>query len=241
MDIFNTSLASVVLCKTISEPTLQLTRFKVLPTNKLWLSVIEQFGQPFKLVFSGKPSLVINKNGIDVKELKRNNLDVEDLIGALRCSGYYSLEQIAYAIFEANGNLSVMPYNDCDNTPTLPLLLVNCGKTIKNNLQTLKLGQDFMAKILKENNLAMQGEMCRTWKKSERIKKSLRKQNAILWRQKIEYIDRIKKALSLLSGFSGCQLCEHTQELAIKVEDILNGEEDEQWNKRFITNDKEHY
>ena len=83
-------------------------------------------------------------------------------------------------------------------------------------------------KILKENNLAMQGEMCRTWKKSERIKKSLRKQNAILWRQKIEYIDRIKKALSLLSGFSGCQLCEHTQELAIKVEDILNGEEDEQ-------------
>ena len=34
------------------------------------ISVIEQFGQPFKLVFSGKPSLVINKNGIDVAELK---------------------------------------------------------------------------------------------------------------------------------------------------------------------------
>ena len=117
------------------------------------ISVIEQFGQPFKLVFSGKPSLVINKNGIDVKELKRNNLDVEDLIGALRCSGYYSLEQVAYAIFEANGNLSVMPYKDSNDSPTLPLLLVNCGKTIKNNLQTLKLGQDFMDNLLKENNI----------------------------------------------------------------------------------------
>ena len=83
-------------------------------------------------------------------------------------------------------------------------------------------------KILKENNLAMQGEMCRTWKRSERIKKSLRKQNSILWRQKLVLIDRIKEVQSLLSYYSSCQVCEHTQDLAIKIEDILNGDADEQ-------------
>jgi len=117
------------------------------------ISVIEQFAQPLKLVFSGKPSLVINKNGIDVVELKRNNLDVEDLIGALRCSGYYSFEQVAYAIFEANGNLSVMPSNSKTNEPTLPLLLVNCGKIIKNNYKLLNLNEDFNENLLKTHKI----------------------------------------------------------------------------------------
>lgn len=117
------------------------------------ISVIEQLGQPFKLVFSGKPSLVINKNGIDVVELKRNNLDVEDLIGALRCEGYYSFEQVAYAIFEANGNLSVMPSNNKTIEPTLPLLIINCGKLIKNNIKMLKLGQEFFKELIKEYKL----------------------------------------------------------------------------------------
>lgn len=118
------------------------------------ISVLEQFGQGFKKVFSGKPSLVINKNGIDVKELKRNNLDVEDLIGAMRGAGYYSFDQVAYAIFEANGNLSVMP-SDCQKSePNLPVLLINCGRIISNNYTLLKLTKDFNKSILKEHNIS---------------------------------------------------------------------------------------
>ena len=117
------------------------------------ISVLEQFGQGFKKVFSGKPSLVINKNGIDVKELKRNNLDVEDLIGAMRTAGYYSFEQVAYAIFEANGNLSVMPSNSEQTCPSLPILLINCGRMIKNNYSMLKLDGEFNKKIFKENKI----------------------------------------------------------------------------------------
>ena len=118
------------------------------------ISVLEQFGQIFKKVFSGKPSLVINKNGIDVRELKRNNLDVEDLISAMRTAGYYSFEQIAYAIFEANGNLSVMPSSYKQECPSLPVLLINCGRMIKNNYSMLKLSPEFNKKLLKDNNIS---------------------------------------------------------------------------------------
>ena len=37
-----------------------------------------------KVVLSGAPSIVLNKNGIDDTQLKKNNLDVSDLIESLR-------------------------------------------------------------------------------------------------------------------------------------------------------------
>ncbi len=60
------------------------------------LSVIEQSGQLAKRIISGKPSLVLNKNGVDFTELRRNNMDVEDLIESMRSAGYYSLDDLDY-------------------------------------------------------------------------------------------------------------------------------------------------
>ena len=57
-------------------------------------SVLEQQGVFFKRVISGKPSLVINKDGIDLKELKKNNMGVEDLIESMRALGYFSLDDL---------------------------------------------------------------------------------------------------------------------------------------------------
>ncbi len=45
--------------------------------------------------------------------------------------------------------------------------------------------------------------------------------NGMLRQENKELHNKIDKAIELLSHFSGCQVCEHTQELAIKVEEIL--------------------
>ena len=63
------------------------------------MSILEQSGNFAKGVISGKPSIVINKNGVDMKELKRNNMGVDDLIESMRAAGYFSLEDLDYAIF----------------------------------------------------------------------------------------------------------------------------------------------
>ena len=55
--------------------------------------------KPLKSLISGKPSLVINKDGIDDYQLKKNNLDVSDLIESLRNAGYFSLDSIDYALY----------------------------------------------------------------------------------------------------------------------------------------------
>lgn len=116
------------------------------------LSVIEQSGQFAKRIISGKPSLVLNKNGVDFTELRRNNMDVEDLIESMRSAGYYSLDDLDYAIFESNGKLSAKEKTDYDKRKTsLPVLIVGEGKVVRKNLSLIGKDEEWLKKVIKSN------------------------------------------------------------------------------------------
>ena len=101
-------------------------------------SVLEKSGRLFKRVISGKPSIVINSMGVDICELKKNNLGVDDLIESMRSLGYFSFDQLSYAIFESNGKLSALesPTAKIDN-PSIPVLLIESGKIDNDNVKVL--------------------------------------------------------------------------------------------------------
>ncbi len=102
------------------------------------LSLLDRSGRILKRVISGKPSIVLNKDGVDFNELRKNNMDVEDLIESMRSAGYFSLDDLDYAIFESNGKLSAMEKKTERETRTsLPVLLVCEGKAIHNNLELI--------------------------------------------------------------------------------------------------------
>jgi uncharacterized membrane protein YcaP (DUF421 family) len=101
-------------------------------------TLIEKSGDLAKKVLSGKPSIVINSNGVDLVELRSNNLGVDDLIESMRALGYFHLDQVDYAIFESNGKLSALENKNPAECSSLPLLVVNEGKIIKRNLKFLQ-------------------------------------------------------------------------------------------------------
>ncbi len=110
--------------------------------------------KPVKALISGKPSLVINKNGIDDYQLKRNNLDVSDLIESLRSAGYFSLDSVDYALYEANGTFSALPkqgYEEQQNS--LPLLIVDNGKFDEKNVAFTKLPRSFFEQIMRNRGI----------------------------------------------------------------------------------------
>ena len=110
--------------------------------------------KPIKSFISGKPSVVINKNGIDDYQLKRNNLDVSDLIESLRSAGYFSLDAIDYALYEANGTFSALPKQDYEQMQTsLPIVIIDNGKFDQKNLEITGLDQSFFEQILKEQKI----------------------------------------------------------------------------------------
>ena len=108
-----------------------------------------------KTAIGGKPSVVINKNGIDISQLRRNNLDVSDLIESMRTAGYFSLDEVAYALYEANGQFSAMPREDAakENKVSLPMLIIDDGKYDAKNLSLTKTDRAFFDAVLQQQNI----------------------------------------------------------------------------------------
>ena len=105
-----------------------------------------------KTVLSGSPSIVLNKNGIDDTQLKKNNLDVSDLIESLRSEGYFSLDAVEYALYEAEGNFSALPKKDYQNLQSsLPILLIDEGKFDKKNIELTQKTENYFLDVLKNH------------------------------------------------------------------------------------------
>jgi len=118
------------------------------------MSLLEKCGDGIKRVINGKPSIVLDKKGVDFKELKKNNLSVEDLIEAMRSLGYFSLCELDYAIFESNGKLSALPKLDYDKKErSIPVLIIDEGKVNNGNLEKAKISKEYLKTLLNEKNL----------------------------------------------------------------------------------------
>lgn len=99
------------------------------------MSVLERAGNAVKLAISGKPSVVITPRGVDLSELRKNNMGLSDLIEAMRTSGYFKLDDLSYGIFESNGKFSALENPETKNSPSLPVLVIENGKIQADNLK----------------------------------------------------------------------------------------------------------
>jgi len=115
----------------------------------VWL--LELWFKPVKNVVSGKPSVVINKNGIDEFQLKKNNLDVSDLIESMRVAGYFNLDDVYYGLYEANGAFSALEKEEKASF-SLPLTLIDRGKADEKNCVRCGFDSERLKEFLKEQN-----------------------------------------------------------------------------------------
>ena len=115
----------------------------------VWL--ITSWFKPVKTVISGKPSVVINRDGIDAYQLKKNNLEVCDLIESMRTAGYFNLDDVYYGMYESNGSFSALAKEE-PSAHSLPLTLIDFGKADKQNLERCGFDMDRLNGFLKKQN-----------------------------------------------------------------------------------------
>ncbi len=70
--------------------------------------------KPIRVLFSGKPSIIINNGKIDRNEMRRLRMSSDDLKEELRLAGCRDIKNIKYAIVETNGQMSIIQ-NDSQN------------------------------------------------------------------------------------------------------------------------------
>ncbi len=102
-----------------------------------------------KKLLDGKPSLLIKNGKIQKSELQKMRLSLDDLLCELRLKDIGSLSEVDYAILEPNGKISVFP----KTSSALSHTLIIDGEIQKDTLKSLKKGEIWLQKLLKEQNI----------------------------------------------------------------------------------------
>ena len=119
---------------------------------------------------TGKPSILIYNGKIIEHSLKKNKYDINDLLLNCREKGYFKTEEIAFAILESNGQISIMPKGE--NAPAtlkdlnvpaehsaLEYNLIIDGKVLKKNLKCYGKDEQWLKKKLKAQNVNNEEEV----------------------------------------------------------------------------------
>ena len=109
------------------------------------ISFLSIKSERLKNFFGGKPSVLIDDGRINHREMKKLRITINDLMEQLRICGYPCIAQVAYAVMESNGELSVIPKSHKRNITAedlnmkkgrevMPVIFISDGTVYPQNL-----------------------------------------------------------------------------------------------------------
>lgn len=129
----------------------------------------------------GNPSIIIRDGIIDPRMLRRNKLDLNQILSILRQSNVFSIREVKYGILEPNGQISTLlkskyqkPAKQDLNLPEspvdLPTSLIMDGEVLWDNLNELGFDQQWLENELTANGFNDKTEIFYAeWRNSEGI------------------------------------------------------------------------
>lgn len=110
--------------------------------------------------FMGTPTVIIQDGKILNNALKRSNIDINDLLEQTRNSGYFDLNEISYAIMEANGKISFLEKDEYkkptkkdlnlkQEKSSLPANIIIDSKLMEENIKSTDKSTEWFIKELK--------------------------------------------------------------------------------------------
>lgn len=131
---------------------------------QLFISYIALKSDKAREFISGRPVILVSNGKIIEEELRKERYNINDLIEQLRVSGYDNLFDVAFAILENNGQVSVIPKaNKRPVTPedlnikvdnsTLTYDVIIDGRLMSQNLKELNVEKKWLMGELKKNNI----------------------------------------------------------------------------------------
>jgi len=142
----------------ISNGLISLTVWGLIP---ILLGYLGLKSRVFTRLTDGRPSIIIREGKVLEDEMKRNQLAIEELMMQLREKGVFKLDDVEMAVFETNGELSIMKKTEADPiTASLlgmkvknehaPTLLIVDGHILQENMSLLKLDKQWLTKEIKK-------------------------------------------------------------------------------------------
>ncbi len=152
----------------------------------LWgvlLYIIEMITQKFKgsrFILEGKPSLIIHKGELIYEEMRKNKIDINEILHLLRMKDVFALQEVEYAILETNGELSVLKKaayqtpnkRELNVAPTevqIAMPLITDGEMIKDNLSEANITEEWLLDELTRQNYALKDVFYAEWLEGQKL------------------------------------------------------------------------
>ena len=108
-----TLVASDLACIPMSDPTIPVV-YGIIPVFTLFvvhiiITKLASGSLRFRKMLNGKPIIVIERGNLLPDVLKELNMNIDDLLEALRSGGCFDPGEVEYAIIETNGTMTVLP------------------------------------------------------------------------------------------------------------------------------------
>lgn len=152
----------------------------------LWgviLYIIEIIRQKFKgsrFVLEGKPALLIHKGDLIYEEMRKNRVDINEVLQMLRMKDVFALQEVEYAVLETNGELSVLKkaayqtpnkkeLNVSPTEPQIAMPLIMDGEMVKDNLAEVNITEDWLLEELSRQNFELHEVFFVEWLEGEKL------------------------------------------------------------------------
>jgi len=133
------------------------------------LGYIDIKSKKFSEVIEGQPRILIKKGQIMEDEMRKVRLDIDALNALLRQKNVFAMSDVDYAIFETDGNLSVMKKepnqpvlksdlgikNPAPNIYPISTEVINDGRIIMSNLEKLGLNTEWLEQQLRLSGIEL--------------------------------------------------------------------------------------
>jgi uncharacterized membrane protein YcaP (DUF421 family) len=114
---------------------------------------------------NGRADIIISRGKIDFQAMKRNNLDFDQLHTLLREQNIFTIREVAFAIFETNGSISVMKNSSEDSVSrkdlglpekplSLPIVIVENGHVQRDRLTRIGHDEQWLLSELKKKGIS---------------------------------------------------------------------------------------
>ena len=124
------------------------------------ISIFTERYLPFRRLIFGKSTFIIKEGKLCRENLKKIKLDLSEFLMQCRTAGYFDISDIAYAISEPNGKISILPYSTkrpvtpedlkmVAGEDTLPYNVIVDGEILDKNLKALGFNREWLETALK--------------------------------------------------------------------------------------------
>ena len=135
---------------------------------KTLLSLLQLKSQKARKILEGEPCILIARGKIKFENLKKQQINLDELMEEIRLAGYFDLSEIEYGILENNGQMSFLTSNNnhsstssnesnsssnSNSKPLLPIIYILDGEFNRNALTSSNKSDEWVIKELKKHKV----------------------------------------------------------------------------------------